>query len=272
MTRPKIYDIRHAFSMAENDILADSLAEQVFRFLQEEIVEGRLKPRERIREKELSLRLGVSRTPIREALLKLEMAGVIVCNARKSYNVRALVVADVKEAFEILGVLEGAVAGCAVQRITESDLDLLREYNQNMAEAGRRGDFHNYGAWNEKFHDVFISKYPNRSLREMCNTVRRLLYVFPVRKDSLPRWIAKCVQEHEEIIRLAAAKDGPALAAFLRDEHWNHHVHSRYIEDVFAEEELSVSRPEVLEGRPGFRKRSSTTTMEETAVEGSPQH
>ena len=70
------------------------------------------------------------------------------------------------------------------QTITQEDLNLLREYNEKMAEMAYGGDFHTFGDWNEKFHVVCISKYPNRSLRGLCDTVRRLLYTFPVRHDS----------------------------------------------------------------------------------------
>lgn len=227
---------------ASERIQSRSITEQVYEFLENEIVLGHLKPGERILEKDLCVRLGISRTPIREALLKLEVAGIVVCNSRRSYNVRTLTVADVEETFEILGILEGAVASSVAQAVTNGDLALLKEYNESMAEAGRRGDFHTYGAWNEKFHDVLISKYKNQSLRNLCDTVRRLLYTFPVRHGSLAEWIEKSVKEHEEIIRLAAAKDGPALGKFFRDVHWNHHDHSHYIEDAFAGEHIDASR------------------------------
>src|SRR5258707_6681681 len=98
-------------------IRAESLTDQVYSLPEREIVEGRMKPGERIREKELSQRLGISRTPIREALLKLEMAGIVVCNSRRSYNVRILTAADVSEIFEILGILEGAAVTSIVHEI-----------------------------------------------------------------------------------------------------------------------------------------------------------
>src|SRR3989442_15326053 len=82
-------------------IHVESLAEQTYRLLREDIIQGRMRPGERIREKVLSERLGVSRTPIREALLKLQMAGVVVCNSRRSYNVRLLTLTEVRETFEI---------------------------------------------------------------------------------------------------------------------------------------------------------------------------
>ncbi len=215
-------------------IRAESLTDQVYSLLEREIVEGRMKPGERIREKELSQRLGISRTPIREALLKLEMAGIVVCNSRRSYNVRILTAADVSEIFEILGILEGAAVTSIAQEITEEDLELLEQYNEKMAETANTEDFHTFGAWNEKFHDVLLSKSRNHSLRDVCDTIRRRIYVFPVQPRTLSHLIDQSVREHIEIIRLAKAKDAAALGAYFRDIHWNYQAHLPYVEDVFA--------------------------------------
>src|SRR6185437_14736237 len=115
-------------------IRVESLTDQVYSLLEREIVAGRMKPGERIREKELAERLGISRTPIREALLKLEMAGIVVCNSRRSYNVRILTGDDVSEIFAILGILEGAAVSSVTEEITDEDVRRLYEFNEKMAE------------------------------------------------------------------------------------------------------------------------------------------
>jgi len=215
-------------------IRAESLTDQVYSLLEREIVEGRMKPGERIREKELSQRLGISRTPIREALLKLEMAGIVVCNSRRSYNVRILTAADVRDIFEILGILEGAAVTLIAEEITKRDTELLEQYNQKMAQTADPVDFHTFGAWNEKFHDVLLSKSRNRSLRDVCDSIRRRIYVFPVQPHRLSHLIHQSIREHLEIIRLAKAKDGGGLGAYFRDVHWNYQAHLPYLEEVFA--------------------------------------
>lgn len=219
---------------SESGLQAKSLTDQVYTLLERNISEGRMKPGERIREKDLSQRLGISRTPIREALLKLEMAGVVVCNSRRSYNVRVLTAVDVSEIFEMLGILEGAAVASLAREITEKELVLLEQYNQKMAETAKTGDFHAFGAWNEKFHDVLISKSRNRSLREVCDSIRRRIYVFPVRTGSLSSLIDQSVREHVEIIRMARAKDSAALGAYFSEVHWNYDSHLPYVEEVYA--------------------------------------
>src|SRR5688572_32054673 len=78
--------------------------------MRQEIASGAFRPGQRILEKALAERLGISRTPIREALLRLEIEGVVLCTSRRSYNVRILTVEDVRQIYETLGILEGAAA------------------------------------------------------------------------------------------------------------------------------------------------------------------
>ena len=242
-------------------IRAESLTDQVYSLLEREIVEGRMKPGQRIREKELSQRLGISRTPIREALLKLEMAGIVVCNSRRSYNVRILTAADVSEIFEILGILEGAVVTSVAEEITDKDLELLEQYNEKMAETASTEDFHTFGLWNEKFHDVLLSKSRNHSLRDICDSIRRRIYVFPVQPRTLSHLIEQSVREHKEIIRLAKAKDASALGAYFRDIHWNYQAHLPYVEEAFQKAPVAPAEgTDHFDRLPSPRKSSALST------------
>jgi len=140
----------------------------------------------------------------------------------------------VSEIFVILGILEGAAVSSVAEEITEEDLKLLEQYNDKMAETAKSGDFHTFGAWNEKFHDVLLSKSRNRTLREVCDSIRRRIYVFPVQPGTLSHLIDQSVREHLEIIRLAKTKKAAALGAYFRDVHWNYQAHLPYVDEVFA--------------------------------------
>ncbi|MPZ17515.1 MAG: FCD domain-containing protein [Luteitalea sp.] len=219
--------------MDTEDIRPESIADKVYRLLRHEIAAGQFRPGERIVEKLLVARLQISRTPIREALLRLESEGIVVCNSRRSYNVRLLTVHDVKEIYETLGILEGAAVRQIASVIDDRDLGALRRLNAKMRAAAKQGDLQAFGAWNREFHDVLLSKLENRTLREVCDIVRDRLYTFPVRRHSIPEWLRKSVREHREIIRLAIAKDGEALGAYFRDIHWSYDRNRRYIDDAF---------------------------------------
>ena len=214
-------------------VRADSIADKVYDLLRHDIAAGLFRPGQRILEKALAERLGISRTPIREALLRLEIEGVVVCNSRRSYNVRILTVEDVRDIYETLGILEGAAAAAAAARLTDQDLADLRRLNRLMATAAASADLQEFGSLNRQFHDVFLVRHANRTLRETCTLVRGPLYTFPVQRHTLAEWLRKSVAEHRTIIRLAAARDAHALGAYYRDVHWSYERNRRFITDAF---------------------------------------
>ena len=212
---------------------AESIADRVYRQLRQEIGAGVFRPGERILEKPLAARWNVSRTPIREALLKLETEGVVVCHSRRSYNVRVLTVQDVREIYETLGLLEGAVAAAAASRLRDVDFGELERLNGLMASAAADADLQGFGEWNRGFHDVFILKLENHTLRETCTLVRSLLYTFPVRRGTLAEWLRKSVEEHRVIIRLAREGDAAGLGTYFRTVHWGFDYNRPFITDAF---------------------------------------
>lgn len=218
---------------AHPEIRSETIADKVHARLRREIASGTFRPGQRIVEKALSAGLGISRTPIREALLRLETEGVVVCNSRRSYNVRVLTVDDVREIYETLGVLEGAAVTAVTSQLSEADLRELRRLNRLMAQAAARADLHAFGQWNRQFHEVFLLKLPNSVLRATCTMVRGPLYTFPVHRESLADWLGKSVAEHRTIIRLAAAGEAEALGGYFRNVHWSYERNRRYITDAF---------------------------------------
>jgi len=217
-------------------VRAESIADKVHALLRGEIASGTFRPGERILEKALASRMGISRTPIREALLRLETEGVVVCTSRRSYNVRVLTVQDVREIYETLGVLEGAAAAAVASRLTRDDLRDLRRVNRLMASAAAGADLQAFGVLNRRFHDIFLSRLDNATLRQTCHLVRAPLYTFPVQRHTLADWLRKSVAEHRAIIELAAAGDAAALGAYFRDVHWSYEHNRRYITDAFHRE------------------------------------
>lgn len=220
-------------SLATPAVRAESIADKVYALLRQEIGAGLFRPGQRILEKALAGRLGISRTPIREALLRLEIEGVVTCTSRRSYNVRILTVDDVRQIYETLGVLEGAAAAAVAARVTDADVRDLRQYNRQMADAAGNADLQAFGDLNRRFHDVFLRKLDNAVLRDTCTLVRAPLYTFPVQRHTLADWLRKSVAEHRTIIKLAAAGDAGALGAFFRDVHWNFDRNRQFIVDAF---------------------------------------
>lgn len=221
-------------------VRAGTIADKVYALLRREIASGTYRPGQRILEKSLAEGLSISRTPIREALLKLETEGVVVCTSRRSYNVRLLTAEDVREIYQTLGILEGAAAAASTSRLTRADIAELRRLNQLMGAAASAADLPSFGALNREFHDVFLLKLENGVLHDTCDLVRGPLYTFPVHRDSLADWLGKSVEEHRTIIRLAAAGEADEVGAFFRDVHWNFESNRRYITDAFDSQGLGA--------------------------------
>jgi len=210
-----------------------SLSERAYDMLSRQIVQGKLRPGEQMVAKDLSSRLDMGRTPVREALLRLQNEGIVICNSRHNYEVRILTAADIKEIYDTLGILEGAAAGAVPQIITPKDLRRLEDYNRLMRQYAEKGDLSTFGRWNREFHGVFLDRYGNKMLHTLCDSIRRQVYAYPVKGSSLPAWLEKSVREHVEIIRLVRNNEGKKLEAYFREVHWSYSKNLNYILDAF---------------------------------------
>ncbi|MGA8182101.1 MAG: GntR family transcriptional regulator [Terriglobia bacterium] len=210
-----------------------SLAERAYDMLSRSIVQGKLRPGEQVLAKDLSNKLDMGRTPVREALLRLQNEGIIICNSRHNYKVRLLTPGDIKEIYDTLGILEGAAAGAVPQIITSEDLDRLEGYNARMRQVAQKGDLSEFGQWNHKFHGIFLDQYGNRMLHSLCDSIRRQVYAYPVQGGSLAKWLEKSVREHREIIRMVRNNEGKQLEAYFREVHWSFNRNLKYIRDAF---------------------------------------
>jgi len=215
------------------DTESKSLAERAYEMLSRFIVQGKLRPGEQILAKDLSNKLGMGRTPVREALLRLQNEGIIICNSRHNYKVRILTPGDIKEIYDTLGILEGAAAGAVPQIITSEDLDRLEEYNTRMRQVAQKGDLSAFGQWNHEFHGIFLERYGNRMLHSLCDSIRRQVFAYPAQGRSLARWLEKSVREHREIIRMVRSNEGKQLEAYFREVHWSFNRNLKYIRDAF---------------------------------------
>jgi DNA-binding GntR family transcriptional regulator len=197
------------------------LRDQVKRAVLDLILTGELDPAERINESALSSRLGVSRTPLREALFGLEEEGVVDSTPGKGFSIAPLSIEEAREVYPLVGALEGLAITTAEQ---PPDLERAREINEQMLahqtddEACRRLD--------AEFHRTLVAQCSNRRLLELLAAQRQLLNRYEAaymrytadHPDS-PRTMATSVAEHEEILDRLAAGDR-AGAAEAVDANW----------------------------------------------------
>ena len=201
-----------------------SLPESVADKLRKLIVNGGLAPGEKIDERLLCERLGVSRTPFREATRLLAAEGLVRITPRRGARVAEITLADLAETFPILGALEGLAGELACRRITDAELRYLRRMQDRMVESHRTDDLDEYFRLNELIHRTIREIAGNTQLIEMLESVstrvRRARYMANLYFD---RW-AEAIGEHEEILSALEARDGVRLSHLMRAHLANKHA------------------------------------------------
>jgi DNA-binding GntR family transcriptional regulator len=221
----------------ESPLVLKSLREQVYDHLRQLLNRGELRPGAFLDLDALETRLGVSRTPLRDALLQLESEGFVTILPRRGVQVRALTRDDVRHLYGIVGALEGAALLAAPPRLGPAEAGALRRLNREMKQAVDAGDFDRYYERNLAFHDVFLDRCDNERLVRLVRTLKQRLYDWPRRRGFVKAWELASVREHAAFARLVAKGEARAAADHLRDVHWSYGVQERFIEAYYFADE-----------------------------------
>ena len=154
------------------------LREVVFENMRKAIIEGVLKPGERLMEIQLSEQLGVSRTPIREAIRMLELEGLVVMLPRKGAYVANISKKDLMDILEVRVGLEGLAAYCATDRMTEDHIRILEIISKELEEAVYKNDVETMLAKDEEFHTLIFEATGNKRLMNMMINIWETVYRF----------------------------------------------------------------------------------------------
>lgn len=179
------------------------------------IIEGELAPGARLNERELSERLGVSRTPLREAFRMLAADGLLVQLPNRGAQVVALSRDDVRHAFEVMASLEGLSGELAAQRVTDGDIDVLRGMQAEMEAAHARHDLPTYYRVNREIHDRINAIAGNPILTHTFRTLNARLHALRFRSNLVPAKWDHAVAEHRCMLEALAARDGGRLRDIL---------------------------------------------------------
>ncbi|MCS7233319.1 MAG: GntR family transcriptional regulator [Synergistetes bacterium] len=198
-------------------IVYKTKVEAVYEKLRENIVSGVYKPGERLVIGKIAQELGVSETPIREALRILEREGLVEIRSHVGPVVRGVEDVDIMESYIIRGVLEGFAAREGVDRFTEKDFKRLEELLGEMRKALENKDYVRYGNLNKEFHAYICSLNPYKKLYELImelwNRWERTRAVFMLSPDRGE----ESLLEHEKIVELIKNKKKEELETFIRE-------------------------------------------------------
>ncbi len=192
------------------------LHEELVARLSDMIFAGELVPGERVPEKALCQRFGISRTPLREALKVLAADGLITLLPNRGARVTRLTPEDADELFPVMGALEALSGELACARATDADIAEVKALHYQMALHHTRGERDDYFRCNQAIHRKIMDMAGNPTLAQvydgLAGRIRRVRYLA---NSSRSRW-DEAMAEHERILALLEARDGAGLATQLK--------------------------------------------------------
>jgi DNA-binding GntR family transcriptional regulator len=184
--------------------------------IENEILMGSLRPGDRLDELSLAERFGVSRTPVREALVQLASAGLVDVHPRRSAVVAQVSAARLVEMFEVMAELEGMAGRLAARRHTQADLDRLLRAHKACREAANRGDSDAYYYENEEFHHAIYAASHNDFLVEQCAALHRRLKPYRRLQLRVRNRVMTSLSEHDTVVEAITRFDADRAQAALQ--------------------------------------------------------
>ena len=193
------------------------LRDVVFNTLRQAILKGELKPGERLMEIQLANKLGVSRTPVREAIRKLELEGLVLMIPRKGAEVAEITRQDMEDGLEVRTALEELAVKDACDHITDAQLSELKKGSNEFKKALLEGkDLVTCADADMHFHDVILSATNNRRLIQMLNNLSEQMYRYRMEYLKDERTHKTLIEEHDAIRRALKKHDKVKAGAAIR--------------------------------------------------------
>ncbi len=198
--------------------LPRTMSEFIYDSLKETIIMNELKANQRINEKEIADRFHVSRTPVREAVLRLAAEGFVKIDSYRRAIVKEISFEELGEILQVLGALDRLAVGMAIDSITPKEVMKLEGITEKMEKVCALKLVEKFIELNASFHDELWKSVPNRFLLEILNFVRdkkeRYSYarLFSYKK---PGFLEKSMKHHRALMRAIKAKDKEKLQSLI---------------------------------------------------------
>jgi len=206
------------FDQIENDGSTGSLQERVFAQIQDDILNGKYQPGDSLIESRLSQELGVSRTPVREALKQLELKGLVKSTPNKGTIVTGITIQDIYDIYAIRMKIEGLAARWAAEKITQEELAELKEAVELEEFYTMKNDVGQLYKFDNNFHYIIFKASKSRPLMHTLSTFHHYLQRARNASFSTPGRARKALKEHQDILQAIADRD-PERAEKLTEKH-----------------------------------------------------
>lgn len=191
------------------------LRDLVFHTLRRAIMQGNLKPGERLMEIKLANRMGVSRTPIREAIRMLELEGLVVMIPRKGAQVAKITEKDLKDVLEVRMGLEQLAVKFATQRITDQQVEELFLASRQFEAAVQADDLTDIAEADVRFHELVYQATGNKRLIQLLNNLREQMYRYRIEYLKEPSIRESLIKEHDILCEKLKARDVEGAGAIM---------------------------------------------------------
>ena len=189
----------------DNDYLP--LRDVVFNTLRQSILTGELKPGERLMEIHLADKLGVSRTPIREAIRKLELEGLVTMIPRRGAEVAQITEKNLKDVLEVRRALDALTVELACERISEEELESLQNARDTFARAIKTKDANKIAQADVAFHDIILIASRNDRLMQMLANLSQQMYRYRLEYVKDDEHYDRLIEEHNIIFDAISRRD-----------------------------------------------------------------
>ena len=195
------------------------LRSQVYEHLREKLKSQNLKPGMFVTINQLSQQLGINRTPMRDALLQLQVEGFVTFLPQRGILINEITPKDLENIYEVLGALDSRALFSVFDQILPEHIEQMKQINEEMYQTVAGREFNRYFNLNSAFHNVYLDLSKNEMLLSQVNIIRQRLFDFGTKGD----WIEKVRElnyiEHLKLIELIEQGEPKAVSDFIRDTH-----------------------------------------------------
>lgn len=195
-----------------------SLTDQVYEYLSNSIIEGAVKPGEKLVEIDLCRQFGISRSPLRECFRILESEGLVTISPRKGTFVKVLSKQDIEDVFPVRAALESLAAKLAVSNITEKEIGIFNDLITKMEVSITQRDIKTFLRLNSVFHSMFIKASNNKVLEStLRNLGKRIWHRWAFLYSQSPSGLDSSNKIHRKIVDAFRKKDSLSVQRLVEE-------------------------------------------------------